>query len=110
MLPCLFLVALWSPAWKGLTSWLSCLLCFVTFTNVSWPTSELRARLAPYNVFKPSSKIFLLTVPRPYFFCDSFMFFCLVYVMPLCMSVYLYLVVTYWEKASLLALVCGVSL
>ena len=42
---CLFLVALWSPAGKGLTSKLSCLLCFVTFQNVSW--SELRARLAP---------------------------------------------------------------
>ena len=44
---CLFLVALWSPAGKGLTSWLSCVLCFVTFPNVSWSTSELRARVAP---------------------------------------------------------------
>ena len=49
---CLFLVALWSTAGKGLTSWLSCLLCVVTFPNVSRSTSELRAR------FKPSSKIF----------------------------------------------------
>ena len=31
----------------------------------------------------------LLTVPRRYFFCGSFMFFCLVFVMPLCVSVYL---------------------
>ena len=31
-----FLVDLWSPAGKELTSWLSCLLCFVTFSNVSW--------------------------------------------------------------------------
>ena len=38
------------------------------------------------------------------------MFFCLVFVMPLGTSVYLYLVVTYWERAGLLALVCGVSL
>ena len=30
--------------------------------------------------------------------------------MPLCTSVYLYLVVTYWERTGLLALVCGVSL
>ena len=52
VLSCLFLVALWSPAGKGLTSWLSCLLYFVTFPNVSWSTSVLRARLAP------SSKIF----------------------------------------------------
>ena len=33
-----------------------------------WSTSELRVRLAPWNRFKPSSKIFLLTVPRRYFF------------------------------------------
>ena len=58
---------------------------------------------------KPSSKIFLLAVPRRYFFFGSFMFFCLVFVMPLCMSVF-YLVITYWERAGLLALVCGVSL
>ena len=38
-------------------------------------TSELRMRLAPWNRFKSSSKIFLLTVPRRYFFCGSFMFF-----------------------------------
>ena len=38
------------------------------------------------------------------------MFFYLVFVMPLYTSVYLYLVVTYWERAGLLALVCGVSL
>ena len=35
------------------------------------------------------------------------MFFCLVCVMPLCASVYLCLLVTYWERASLSALVCG---
>ena len=40
-------VALWSAAGKGLTSWLSCVLCFVTFQNVSWSTSESRVRLAP---------------------------------------------------------------
>ena len=37
-----------------------------------------------------------------------FSFFCLVFVMLLCGSVYLYLVVTCWERADLLALVCGV--
>ena len=54
----LFFVALWSPAGKGLTSWLSCVLYFVTFPNESWSTSESRVRLAPWNWFKPSSKIF----------------------------------------------------
>ena len=37
---------------------------------------------------------------------DLLCFFCLVFVMPLCKSVYLCLVVT-WERADLLALVCG---
>ena len=34
--------------------------------------------------------------------------FCLVFVVPLCASVYLCIVVTCWERADLLALVCGV--
>ena len=36
------------------------------------------------------------------------MFFCLVFVMPLCASVYLCLVVTCWERTDFLALVCVV--
>ena len=35
--------------------------------------------------------------------------FCLVFAMSLCASVYMCFVVTYWERADLLALVCGVS-
>ena len=38
------------------------------------------------------------------------MFFCLVFAMLLCASVYMCLVVTCWERADLLALVCGVLL
>ena len=38
------------------------------------------------------------------------MFFCLVFAMPLYTSVYICLVVTCWERADLLALVCGVLL
>ena len=37
-------------------------------------------------------------------------FFCIVLAMPLCTSVYMYIVVTCWERADLLALVCGVLL
>ena len=52
---------------------------------VSWSTSELRASVgAPWTGFKPSSKIFLLTVPRRCFFCGSFMlvlsYFCYTFV------------------------------
>ena len=57
--------------------------------------------------FKPSSKIFLLTVPKRYFFCGSFVFSCV-----LCFScfrvLYCCLVVTCWERAILLALVGNV--
>ena len=50
-----------------------------------------------------------MTVLRRYFFCGSFMFlFCLVFAMSLCASVYMCFVVTCWERADLLALVCGV--
>ena len=59
---------------------------------------------------KPSihmqAKCLILHTPQP--LGRGFMFFCLVFVMPLCAFVYLYLVVTSWERADLLALVCGV--
>ena len=35
--------------------------------------------------------------------------FCLMFAMSLCASVYMCFVVTCWERADLLALVCGVS-
>ena len=42
-------------------------------------------------------------------FCGSVMFlFCLVFAMSLCASIYMCFVVTCWERADLLALVCGV--
>ena len=41
-------------------------------------------------------------------FVDRLCFFCLAFAMPLCASVYMSLVVTCWERADLLALVCGV--
>ena len=37
-----------------------------------------------------------------------YVFFCLTFAVPLCASVYIRLVVTCWERADLLALVCGV--
>ena len=62
---------------------------------------------APWNRFKPSSKISLLSVPRQYFFCGSFVLFmscvCHAFVSVLC-----YLVVTWRERGDLLALVCDV--
>ena len=40
---------------------------------------------------------------------DLLCFFCLVFAKPLCPSVYMCLVVTCWERADLLALVCSVD-
>ena len=81
VLSCLFLVALWSPAWERLISWLSCLLCFATFPNQSWFTSEIRVRLAPWNWFKPSSKIFYWPFQGGISFVDDLCYICLVFVM-----------------------------
>ena len=39
---------------------------------------------------------------------DLLCFFCLAFVMPLCVSVYMCLMVTCLERADLLALICGV--
>ena len=57
--------------------------------------------------FKPFSKIFLMTVPRRYFFCGSFVLFmsCVCHAFA---SVHCCLVVTCWERVDLLALVCDV--
>ena len=44
----------------------------------------------------------------PTSFVDILCFFCLEFAMPLCASVYMCLVVTCWERAGLLDLVCGV--
>ena len=41
---------------------------------------------------------------------DLLCFFCLVFAMSLCASVNMRLMVTCWERAGLLALVCGVQL
>ena len=55
---------------------------------------------------KPSNKLFLLTVPRRCLFCGSFMLFLYCFVMLSRTSVCWCRVVTCWERADLLALVC----
>ena len=78
---------------------------------MSWSTSELRVRLAPLNRFKPSSKIFYWPFQGSTSFVDHLCFsFCLVFALFLCASVSMCFVVTCWERADLLALVCGVYL
>ena len=62
---------------------------------------------APYW-FKPSSIFFTDRSKAVLLLWIFYAFFCLVFVMPLCASVYMCFVVTCWERADLLALVCGV--
>ena len=45
-------------------------LCYSCFVFVSWSTSELRVRLALHV----TGLIFLLNVPRRYFYCGSYVF------------------------------------
>ena len=72
-----------------------------------WTKDEVGS---PLNGFKPSSKIFLLTVPRWCFFCGSFMLCLSCFVMLSCKSVCWCLVVACWERADLLAFICDVHL
>ena len=85
----LFFVALWSPAGKGLTSWLSCMLCFVISPNASWSTSESRVRLAPWNWFKPSSKIFYWPFQGGTSFLDLYCFCSVLCLLCLCARLFI---------------------
>ena len=45
-----------------------------------------KGEVGAWNRFMPCSKIFLLTVPRRYFFCGSFVLFLFLFVMLSCAS------------------------
>ena len=75
---------------------------------MSWSTSELRVRLAPLNRFKPSSKIFYWPFQGGTSFVDLLCFCSVWCLLCLCASFYMCFVVSCWERADLLALVCGV--
>ena len=117
----LFICALWSPVGKRLPSWLLFVVSnceFVTFPLVSWV--RYGTWLYRFLIFAPLLTLIMYTckkliygnyffyVPRQKFFCGSFMFFCLMFVLPLWASVVWCLVVTCLERVDLLALVCGV--
>ena len=75
MLWCLLLVALLSPDGQGLTSWLSCLLCFVTFPMYHGTHQNKGRGWRRETGLSPPVKCFLLTVTMRYFFSGSFMLF-----------------------------------
>ena len=63
----------------------------------SWSASVLGAGVgAPFNRFKPSSKIFLLTFPGRCFFLEHLCYFCLVFFVHSCAFVCRCLVVDCW--------------
>ena len=64
-----------------------------------WTRGEVGA---PLNRFRPSSKIFYWPFQGGTSFVDLICFFCLVFTMSLCASVYMCLVVTCWARADLL--------
>ena len=63
---------------------------------------------APLNWFKYSMKYFTDRSKTVFFYGSFVFFFCLVCYAFVRASVYMSLVVTCWERADLLALVCGV--
>ena len=78
---------------------------------MSWSISELRVRLAPFYWFKPSSKIFYRPFQGGTSFVDLLCFCSVLYLLCLCARLFICaFVVTCWERADLLALVCGVQL
>ena len=67
VLLCLFLAALWSPAGKGLTSWLSCMLCFLVFCHFPKCVlvhTRIKGVVGAVKLIKPSSKIFFTNHPK----------------------------------------------
>ena len=102
---CLFIDALWSPAVKGLTSWLSFVMSYcevVTFPLVSmarciawlyrFQILALFLTLVPSNMFKLSSKIYCYWPFKGSASSVDLLCYCL------------FLAVTCWKMADLLAL------
>ena len=74
-IPCRLVIACWKSADWPIGSCVCCVfMCFVTCFHVSWFISELRVRLVPLNMFKPSS-IFCWPFQGGASFVDLFCFY-----------------------------------
>ena len=60
---CLLILAFWSPAGKGLTSWLSCMWCFIVFLSLPHVVSWVRcgAWLHRFQIFVIGSSLIVLS-------------------------------------------------
>ena len=90
VISCLSIVALWSPAGKGLTSLLWCVLCFVT-PGPHQNQGRGRRRESGLTPFKTVIILWIICVFFVSCVLDAFA------------SVHCCLVVTCWERADLLA-------
>ena len=88
VMSCLFFLALWSPAGIGLTTLLSHVLCFVTFPNLSWSTSESRVRLVRETGLSPHAKYFT-DRSKAVLLLWIFYVYSVLYLLSLCASVYM---------------------
>ena len=85
--------------------------CYDMFMDLATNACKGDGKVAQLNRFKPSSKSILLTVPRRCFFCGSILLVMLhVGVCCAVVSVPCSLVVTFWERADVLAVVFVVVL
>ena len=101
--------------WQWFRSKDVCFVCLLNkkgkwITPISASDNFVICWCSMQTVWKASSKIFYWLSQGGTSFVDLLCFFCLSFAMPLCTSVYVCLVVTCWERADLLALVCGVRL
>ena len=77
-------------------------LCVLIHIRIKGEVGAVETGLSPpLNYFTDRTKVVLLL-------WIFYIFFCFVFAMPLCASVYMCLVVICWERADLLALVRGV--
>ena len=75
-------------------------------------TEEKRFGFIAYSICSgiSGSVPVLMNVLKQVLLWILYVFFCLVFAISLCASVYMCFVVTCWERADLLAFVCGVEL
>ena len=63
ILSCMFIAVLWSPAGKRMTSWLSCVWCFLVFSHFLTLVSRVRCGTWLYRFLILPSSILLLKLP-----------------------------------------------
>ena len=66
ILSCLLLAALWSPAVKGLTSWLACVWCLLVFLISTLMVKKVISKMKSDKAAVPSGKVTEMIRPQGY--------------------------------------------